>query len=200
MSITGNPKDRLSTDHTNPAVHKPGTPGSVAIAITTVSSIVQQGLGERIGGIFQSISMLVAGLAIALFANKTLTGIIACVVPASFIMYGFTIPADVKIEKRIIMAQTKAADLAEEALATIRTVKSFNAERIQANKYGALLNRAKEEGLRKAPLVGIQHFIGVFIYLCAFALCFWYGSKMFENGDIKDVGTIITRVSAPLLK
>lgn len=192
MSILGNTKGQLSTDHTNPTVHKPGTPGSVAIAITTISSIVQQGLGERIGGIFQSTSMLVAGLTIALFANKTLTGIIACVVPAAFLMSGFTILADVKIEKRIIMAHTKAADLAEEILGTIRTVKSFNAEKFQASKYDALLNRAKEEGLRKAPLVGIQHFTGVFIHLCAFALCFWQGSKMLGNGDIKEAGTIIT--------
>lgn len=188
----GNPKGDLSTDHTNPAVHKPGTPGSVAIAITTISSIVQQGLGERIGGIFQSISVLVAGLTIAIFANKSLAGAVACIVPAAFLMYGFTIPADVRIEKRIIMAQTKAADLAEEILGTIRTVKSFNAEKFQTSKYDALLKRAKEQGLRKAPLVGIQHFTGVFIHLCAYALCFWRGSKMLENGDIKDAGTIIT--------
>lgn len=192
MPIRGNTKGQLSTDHTNPAVHKPGTPGSVAVAITAVSGIVQQGIGERIGGVFQSASMLIAGIVIALRANKSLTLTVSSVVPVAILAYGLTIPFDVRIEKRIIMAQAKAADLAEEILSTIRTVKSFNAEKAQAAKYTTLLNRAKEQGLRKAPLVGLQHFTGIFIHLAAYSLCFWHGAKLFQKGDIKDAGTIIT--------
>lgn len=164
----------------------------MAIAITTVSSIVQQGIGEKLGGIFQSTSMLVAGITIAVHANGKLALVISSVVPIAVILYGLLIPFDVKIEKRIIMAQAKAADLAEEILGTIRTVKSFNAEKLQAMKYDTLLNRAKEQGLRKAPLVGLQQLTGVFIHLCAYAICFRYGAKLFEYGDIKEAGTIIT--------
>lgn len=182
---------QLSTDHTDPAVHKPGTPGSVAVSLTSVSGIVQAGVGERIGTVLQSLSMLIAGFTIAITKNAKLTAATASIIPLTILAYAITIPIDVKIEKRIVMAQAKAADLAEEILATVRTVKSFNAEKAQAAKYSALLNRAKTEGIRKSPISGLQLFVGVFVLFCGYAICFAYGVKLFERGDIGTPGDIM---------
>lgn len=183
--------NHLSTDHTDPAVHKPGTPGSVAVSITTVTSTVQMGIGERIGSVCQSLAMLFAGFGIALTVNWRLTLASAAVVPAAIIAYAFSIPVQVKYDKRILMAYTKAADLAEEVLMSIRTIQSFNAGWAHAKKYDGLLARAKTEGVRKAPLTGVQFFLGAFIMFSAYTICFRYGVSLFMREKIETPGEIL---------
>jgi hypothetical protein len=60
-----------------------------------------------------------------------------------------------------------------------------------AKKHNYWVDEARKRGLRMSPLLGFQ--LGP-TFLCIFAdyaLTFWYGVKLFNDGHIDSVGTIL---------
>ena len=102
--------------------------------------------------------MLLSGFVISFVAHWKLTLVTATILPASILIYGISIPIDIRLEKAVIAAHEKAAELAEEVLTSVRTAKSFSAEKRLAVKYKDLLEEGKKAGLRKSPNSGIQYF------------------------------------------
>lgn len=131
---------------------------------------------------------------VAFVKEWRLTLVTACILPATVLIYGLSVPIELKFERKVLAAQGKATELAEEVLGSIRTVKSFNAEKRLLGRYSALLEKGRKEGVKKAPNTGVQ-FAGAFtVIYCGYSVCFWYGIKLFESGKIAAVGTIITCV------
>lgn len=136
---------------------KSGTAGSVAVAITTHSNTVQMGISEKIAGFVQGVAMVLSGFAIAFAKNWRLTLVTATILPASVFIYGISIPIDIRMEKAVMEAHAKAAELAEEVLTSVRTAKSFNAEQRLAKRYKELLDVGRKAGVKKAPNSGVQY-------------------------------------------
>jgi len=137
---------------------KAGTAGAVAVSITTHSNTVQMGISEKASTFIQGVAMLLSGFVISFVAHWKLTLVTATILPASILIYGISIPIDIRLEKAVIAAHEKAAELAEEVLTSVRTAKSFSAEKRLAVKYKDLLEEGKKAGLRKSPNSGIQYF------------------------------------------
>lgn len=110
--------------------------------------------------------MLVTGFVIAFIKEWRLTLVTSCILPATVMIYGVSVPIEVKLEKRVLAAQAKAAELAEEVLGSIRTVKSFNAEKKLVGRYEALLEKGRKEGVKKAPNSGVQYAGAFFVIYC----------------------------------
>lgn len=140
----------------------------------------------------QFVAMLIAGFAVAFAKEWRLTLATACILPATVLVYGISVPIELKLEKKVLDAQGKAAELAEEVLGSIRTVKSFNAEKKLVARYSALLEKGRKEGIKKAPNSGVQYSTIFTVIYCGYALCFWYGVRLYQTGLIRDAGTIVT--------
>ncbi|KAH8153391.1 uncharacterized protein LAJ45_02203 [Morchella importuna] len=194
LDMVSAPQDAASTP-----TAAAGTPGAVAVSITTLSNTVQQGISEKLGMFVQYTAMLFTGFAIAFAKDWRLTLVTTCILPATILIYGVSIPIEIKLEKRVLAAQAKAAELAEEVLGSVRTVKSFNGEKRLIERYQVLLEKGRAEGIKKAPNSGVQYAGAFFVIYCGYALCFWYGIRLFRQGHIKDAGTIITVFFAVLI-
>jgi hypothetical protein len=77
---------------------------------------------------------------------------------------------------------------------SIRTVFSLSAEDSVAKKYARLVDDAKKEGLRMSRVTGIHLGLLFFAMYVSFALAFWFGLKLYREGHIANINTVITYV------
>lgn len=107
--------------------------------------------------------------------------------------------SDVKIEAKILTIYNLAGGLVEEALSTIRVVTAFNAGGKLSRRYDDSLAAAQKLGFRKGPIIGVQWSVEFFTIYCAYALAWFYGVKLLNNGQIGGGGQIISVLLAVLL-
>ncbi|KAL3656242.1 hypothetical protein V7S43_018896 [Phytophthora oleae] len=73
---------------------------------------------------------------------------------------------------------------ASEALSNIRTVASLGLEKSLSGKLSDLLEEPLVRGRHEAHVNGLALGFGSFVLFAAYALAFWYGGKLVDDGDI----------------
>jgi ATP-binding cassette subfamily B (MDR/TAP) protein 1 len=73
---------------------------------------------------------------------------------------------------------------ASEALSNIRTVASLGLEQSLSRTFSALLEEPLVRGRHEAHVNGFALGFGSFVLFAAYALAFWYGGKLVDDGDI----------------
>lgn len=175
------------------------TPGSVATSISNNADMIQTGLGEKVGVACQSIAMLTSAFIVAFTQGWKLTLVTATTLPAAVIAVGTTVALDARQEAKILAIYAKAAGLVEEALGSIRNVTALGANMKLRKKYDVYLDQAKSFGVKKGPILGVQYSVEFFAMYCAYALAFWYGVKLFLQGEMADGGKVVTVLFAVII-
>ncbi|KAL2858513.1 P-loop containing nucleoside triphosphate hydrolase protein [Aspergillus pseudoustus] len=166
--------------------------GTVTHAITSLSNQIQQSISDKLAMLFQSLALLVAAYAIAFRYSWALTLVVSAAI--LFVLLGFsvTVPFFVKTYHRVEEADQKHASIAADVLASIRTVFSLGAEKPLAMKYSAWIEEAKRRGAKLSIISGIHLAILFFAMYVSFGLAFWFGLKLFREGHIDNVNTVVT--------
>lgn len=170
------------------------TNGATATQVTTNGNRIQSGIAEKLVFIIQSLAMFFASFIVALTAQWKLALITMSVIPAIFIVTGMCIAVDAVQEARIIRIYSRAAVLAEEVLSSIRTVHAFYAQKKMVESYDTYLQQAHKEGNKKSPNYGVLFSTEYFFVYSAIALSFWQGFRMYQSGEVADVGKVFTVV------
>ncbi|KAH8807174.1 P-loop containing nucleoside triphosphate hydrolase protein [Xylogone sp. PMI_703] len=168
------------------------TSGQVSLALSTNSNAIRSGLAEKFGLSLKSASTVVAAFVVALHSQWKLALVTATIIPAAVIAVGITSVFDEKKEQSLNAINAEAATLAEDIMSSIRTVRSLGAERKFSQKYASLLKKAIDVGLSRAPIKGIQAGIYMFVLYGGYALAFWYGIKLYADGEAAHSGAVIT--------
>lgn len=84
----------------------------------------------------------------------------------------------------------RAGAVASEALASIRMVMACGAEERTAKKYATFVEEAKKHALSTSPLISLQFSLIFFGAFASFGLAFWYGTRIFIEGRLDNVGVI----------
>lgn len=71
-------------------------------------------------------------------------------------------------------------------------VTAFNIGKRLAQMYDFPLTEAQRLGLRKAPIIGFQYSVEMFTTYCAYALAWYYGTKLLNQGELSSSGDMIT--------
>ena len=166
--------------------------GAATDSLTTAANTIQLAISDKLGLLCQAIALLVAAYIVAFISSWSLTLVSSSVILFIFIVYGAITPAFFKLENKVLESQTSASGVANEVFRAIRTVKSLCAEDAMTERYAGHNLEAKEMGLKKSPVTGLQFAPAYFAIYANMALTFWFGIKLFTWGDIRDVGTIIT--------
>lgn len=155
--------------------------------ITTVQNAVSQALAQFIN---QSIT-LVGGVIYLFILNLQLTLVMLSIIPAVIIAGAYF---GRQLRRISMQFQDKVADAnasAEEAISGIRVVKSFTAERLEAERYGEQINASYRLALRRSmvralfiPSIIMAMFTGIGVVL-------WYGSRLVFAGELPG-GDLIT--------
>jgi len=171
------------------------SPGTVATTISNNADVVENGLSEKVGVTFQGLAMLTSAFIVAFTQQWKLTLVTATTLPLAVIIVGITIVVDTRLEANILKAYATAGGLVEEAMATVRIVTAFDASKKLRKKYDSYLETAKEYGVKKGPILGVQYSTEFFAMYCAYALAWFYGVRLLLGGDLKSGGDVLTYAS-----
>jgi ATP-binding cassette subfamily B (MDR/TAP) protein 1 len=166
--------------------------GTITNSITGLSNTIQQSVSDRLAILFQSLALLVAAYAIAFKYSWALTLVVSAAILFVLISFSLTVPLLVKIQRNVDKADNHHASVAADVFSSIRTVFSLGAEETLAKKYARLVDDAKKEGLRMSPVTGVHLGLLFFAMYVSFALAFWFGLKLYREGHIANINTVIT--------
>lgn len=172
-----------------------GTSGSIAMQATSNGKLIQNGIAEKLGQVFQAVATFVAAFIIAFTTQWKLTLIIICILPALLlIVAGFGV-FDAKIETKMLKTYAIAGAFAEAVLGSTRTAHAFHLGPRMASKYEEHLEGARNLGHKKNALYGFMFAGEYFVLVAGMGLAFWQGIAMMARGEVKSVGTVFTSVT-----
>lgn len=173
--------------------------GTVTHAITALSNTIQQSVSDRLAILFQSLALLIAAYAIAFRYSWALTLVVSSAIVFVILGFSLTMPFLVKAQQNVDKADEKHAALAAEVFGSIRTVFALNAEQPLFKKYTRWVKEARKRGLRMSLVSGIHLAMLFFAMYVSFSLAFWFGLKLYREGHIANINTVITVFFSVLL-
>lgn len=165
--------------------------GTVANTITTSANSIQLSISERLHALFQALALIIAAYAIAFTYSWALTLVASSTLLFAVIIYSVLLPFTLKALKRVETADEKHATVAAEAVSSIRTVYALGAENRLIDKHARWVDEAHKAGMKLAPQMALQLSPQFFTMYACFALAFWYGLELYQQGHIANVGTVI---------
>jgi ATP-binding cassette subfamily B (MDR/TAP) protein 1 len=166
--------------------------GSVSNAITTQSNTIQQSISDRLALLFQSVALLVAAYAVAFRYSWSLTLVVSSAILFVVLCFWLTLPFLVKGQQRIDEADNKHVSVAADAFSSIRTVFSLGAEAALTKRHSQWTEEARRRGLRMSLVMGVHLASLFFAIYVSFAMAFWFGLKLYREGHIANVNSVIT--------
>lgn len=168
--------------------------GTVANTITGLSNTIQQSVSDKLAQLFQALALLLAAYVIAFRYSWALTLVTSSAILFIVLAFCITVPILVKGQQNVDKADAKHASIAAEVFNSIRTVFSLGAEAQLSAKYTSWIEEARSRGLKLSLVTGIHLGLLMFAMYASFSLAFWFGLKLFWEGHIKNVNTVITCV------
>jgi ATP-binding cassette subfamily B (MDR/TAP) protein 1 len=166
--------------------------GSAATQVTTNGHRVNQGVAEKLFSLVMGISLFFSSYIVALAVQWKLALITMSIVPAIVLITGGCIGMDMPIEARITRIYSQAATLAQDAIGSVKTIHAFGAQEKLVGWYDEYLQTAHDEGKKKSLLYGVLFCGQTFLVMSGTSLAFWQGFRMFQSGEIENVGTVLT--------
>jgi ATP-binding cassette subfamily B (MDR/TAP) protein 1 len=166
-------------------------PGAATDQLTTTANTIQIGISDKLAILVQSIALVIAAYVVAFKYSWALTLASSSVILFVFIFYGTMTPFWIKMEEAVNESNSKASAVAGEVFTSVRTVKSLCAENAVMERYARWITESRKRGLRKSPLTAAQFSPAFFAIYANMALTFWFGVKLYSEGDIPNVGTVV---------
>ena len=89
-------------------------------------------------------------------------------------------------------ANESQTSIAAAIFGSIRTVVSLGAEGNLAAKYTLWIEEARQRGRTMSLFLGAQLGLMFFAMYSSYSLAFWFGLKLFRDGHIGSINTVIT--------
>ena len=149
--------------------------------IATVQAAVAQALAQLVN---QSITLL-GGLVVLFVLEARLTLVMMAVIPPVVLAAAFfgrrLRRLSTAFQDRLAAANANA----EEAVAGIRVVKSFTAERLEARRYAAAIDESFEAALSRVRVRALFTPSVILAVFAGLAVVLWYGGRLALGGDLQ---------------
>ncbi|XP_072010360.1 ATP-dependent translocase ABCB1 isoform X8 [Engystomops pustulosus] len=165
--------------------------GELNTRLTDDVQKINEGIGDKIGMLIQSLSTFVTGFIVGFIKGWKLTLVILAISPIMGVSAAVWAKLLSAFTNKELTAYAKAGAVAEEVLAAIRTVIAFGGQDKEIKRYEKNLEEAKRIGIRKAMTAnGAIGFAFLMIY-ASYALAFWYGTTLIIQGEYT-IGSVLT--------
>ncbi|XP_059113266.1 multidrug resistance protein 2 isoform X5 [Peromyscus eremicus] len=165
--------------------------GELNTRLTDDVSKINDGIGDKIGMCFQSISTFLAGFVVGFISGWKLTLVILAVTPLIGLSSAMWAKVLTSFTNKELQAYAKAGAVAEEVLVAIRTVIAFGGQKKELERYDKNLEEAKSVGIKKAITANISIGIAYLLVYASYALAFWYGTSLVLSSEYS-VGQVLT--------
>ncbi|KAK4792228.1 hypothetical protein SAY86_022663 [Trapa natans] len=166
--------------------------GEVVGRMSGDTVLIQDAMGEKVGKFLQLISTFLGGFIIAFIKGWLLTVVMLSSLPLFVVVGGALSLVMSKTASRGQRAYTKAANVVEQTISSIRTVASFTGEKQAISNYKKFLVHAYRSGVYEGVTSGLGLGMVYFIAFCSYGLAVWFGGKMilekgYTGGDVFNV-------------
>lgn len=141
--------------------------------------------------IFQFTALMLTAIIEAFVYDALLTVVTASIIVFLGLVYGILVPIILKLQKEVEYADEKAASIAGEVLSSIRMVIACGAEDRIGTKFAGWIEESRKRGKKLSPFMGANFAPLFFAVFSTMALCFWFGFKLYAEGRIDSVATIV---------
>ena len=114
------------------------------------------------------------------------------IVPVNIIVTIVCAIYDTIYEYQMFDIYGESSSLAEEVFSNIRTAHAFWAFPKLSKRFNHFLDEAKKVGDKKSLIYAILFPLEFFCIYAAYGLAFWQGMRMYNSGEIKNPGTVVT--------
>jgi ABC-type multidrug transport system fused ATPase/permease subunit len=158
--------------------------GGILTLLSEDSQLVQDAFGAAKGKQLSGIGQFLCGIILAYVYSWRIALVATAIVPAMMIAFGIFIPPVVKRNKAKFTHISASMTIAEEALSAVRTVKTFNREEREINRFMSEV----ESGAHNEAVIGV-------LMACAMSVVMtvvwagvvgnlYYGATLVVDGDI----------------
>ncbi|KAH6659132.1 ABC transporter [Truncatella angustata] len=169
-----------------------GSAGSISVQAASNGKLIQAGIAEKLGLVFQGVSAFISAFVLAFITQWKLTLIASCIAPATLLTIGICSTIEAKMETDILQILAQAGAFAESLISSIRTVHAFGIRSSLVKSFDAYLVKARSIGNKKSPLFGGLFSAEYCIMYAGTALTFWQGVKMLANNELSKSGDVFT--------
>ncbi|RZS04229.1 hypothetical protein BHM03_00034534 [Ensete ventricosum] len=148
--------------------------GQIGARLSADASTVRKLVGDSLSLVVQNIATCIAGLVIAMLANWKLGLIVLVLMP----LLGLQEYAQMKFLRGF-----KASQVANDAVASIRTVASFCAEQNVMDAYLRKCEAPMRNGERQGIISGLGYSFSFVALYCTYALCFYVGARFVHDAQ-----------------
>ncbi|KAL4473708.1 hypothetical protein ABPG74_022572 [Tetrahymena malaccensis] len=158
---------------------------------------IQQAIGEKLCMYIYTMSMLAGSLIISFIRGWQIALVSCIIIPIVWYTCKFLTWVSSGVVKKTSQEYQQAGGVAEQALSSIRTIKSLNGEQFETDKFSSLITKAYQVSIKYSIFTGIAYgkkikqkvfkitilFKGIqnMMLFFDFSLTFWVGSLFIEN-------------------
>ncbi|XP_053465061.1 ATP-dependent translocase ABCB1 isoform X1 [Nycticebus coucang] len=165
--------------------------GELNTRLTDDVSKINEGIGDKIGMLFQSMATFFTGFIIGFIRGWKLTLVILAISPVLGVSAALWAKILSSFTDKELHAYAKAGAVAEEVLAAIRTVIAFGGQKKELERYNKNLEEAKRIGIKKAITANISIGAAFLLIYASYALAFWYGTTLVISEEYS-IGQVLT--------
>ena len=158
--------------------------GELTSRLASDTTVLQNAVSTNISMSLRFLASVIGGMGFLVYTSPLLTLIMVLVVPPvafGAFAYGRRVR---RLSRDVQDALARSSEVAEEALAGIRTVRMFAAEKGEVKRYSAAVFASFEVARRRAVTTATFMGVSTFAAYGAAALVLWYGGRLVARGEL----------------
>jgi len=172
--------------------HEKTSPGELSSRIISDTILIEQGISQKLGMVFQSFVTFIACFVLAYRDGWRLALAMSAILPLLLIIMGVMVVILKKYTKKTQDAYGELGGIAQEAFSQIRTIVSFGTEQKEIDRYVNKLGPTRKYGIIKGHTLGICLGLTFGIIYASYSIAFIYGTHLIQDniltyGDVLGV-------------
>lgn len=170
--------------------------GEVTTRITADTSLVQDGLSQKVGLTLTALASFFTAFIIGFIYDWKLTLILSSCVFTIVLTMGGGSTFIIKYSKKSLASYALGGTIAEEVISSIRNATAFSTQDKLARQYDVHLEEAEKWGTRSKAVIGCMIAVLLCVIHLLYALGFWQGSRYVVDGQttVSDILIILFSV------
>ena len=158
--------------------------GELTTRLTNDVPLIRDALSEKVGVLFFSLGLVIAGFAISFDASWQEALVVLAGTPALIVTVAFVSSVLFMYSNKAQQVYASAGTIAQEAFGAVKTVMVFGGQTTEENLYDQALDVVEKTGLRKSVFESFGTSLPFFVGFGLYALAIWYGSTLVNAGQI----------------
>lgn len=152
--------------------------GELLSRLASDTAVIQNTVSVNVSMLLRNLVGMVGGIVLLMMSSPLLTGLMLTVVP--FVSIGAVVFGRVirRISRDVQDALARAAEIAEETISAVRTVRAFNHEPIESERYAGAVEVSFDLARERARALAWFSSVSTFAGYAALVLVLWYGGRL----------------------